>query len=103
MEDIGGPSFSLHTAKTWKKNKGKRLVRSIAKKNRAADRRDNATVPLYVVGGKVMGKVKERRRKRRKRRGRRGTGNGEKRKKGRQRVSLVQRKRRKWTKTRGIE
>ena len=92
MEDIGGPSFSLHTAKvgtssnikskrnkrfsssfsdsiiwqTWKKNKGKRLVRSIAKKNRAADRRvhlertskiicdpfnrrDNATVPLYVV------------------------------------------------------
>jgi len=50
MEDIGGPSFSLHTAKTWKKNKGKRLVRSIAKKNRAADRRDNATVPLYVVG-----------------------------------------------------
>jgi len=50
MEDVvGGPSFSLHTAKTWKKNKGKRLVRSIAKKNRAADRRDNASVPLYVV------------------------------------------------------
>ena len=63
MEDVvGGPSFSLHTAKvrtnstlwvtltetfydfhmlqTWKKNKGKRLVRSIAKKNRAADRWD---------------------------------------------------------------
>jgi len=49
MEDVVGNSFSLHTAKTWKKNKGKRLVRSIAKKNRAADRRDNASVPLYVV------------------------------------------------------
>ena len=52
---------------TWKKNKGKRLVRSIVKKNRAANRfpawivlacrsylpivirRDNASVPLYVV------------------------------------------------------
>lgn len=49
MEDVVGKSFSLHTAKTWKKNKGKRLVRSIAKKNRAGDRRDNATVALYVI------------------------------------------------------
>lgn len=50
MEELSGASYSMHAAKCWKKNKGKRLVRSIAKKNRAKERRDNATVALYMVG-----------------------------------------------------
>lgn len=63
MEAIEGASFSLHTAKTWKKNKGKRLVRSIAKKNRAGDRRDNATVALYMVDEEDKGEEEEEARK----------------------------------------